>query len=171
MRTPIAYLLASSLALPIAGPAWAQSGEKSTPRGSVRTTAATTPAKPTVGKGRKLAIQIDENKPETMNLALNNAKNVIEYFKSKGEAVAIEIVAFGPGLHMFREDTSPVKARIAQMSLEEPAVAFIACQNTLQNQSKAEQKQISLISEAKLMPSGVVRLMELQSKGYAYLRP
>ncbi len=125
----------------------------------------------TVGKGRKLAIQVDENKPEVMNLALNNAKNVVDYYKGKGEAVAIEIVTFGPGLHMLREDTSPVKQRIAEMSLANPSITFVACANTQTNQEKAEQKKISLISEAKVMPSGVVRLMELQAKGYAYIRP
>jgi intracellular sulfur oxidation DsrE/DsrF family protein len=106
-----------------------------------------------------------------MNLALNNARNVVEHYKSKGEEVAIEIVTFGPGLHMLRDDTSPVKQRIAAMALETPGVTFIACANTQANMSKQENKQISLISEAKVMPSGVVRIMELQGQGYSYLRP
>jgi intracellular sulfur oxidation DsrE/DsrF family protein len=119
----------------------------------------------------KLAVQVAENNPQLMNLALNNARNVVEYYKSKGEEVAIEIVTFGPGLHMLRDDTSPVKQRIAAMALETPGVTFIACANTQANMSKQENKQISLISEAKVMPSGVVRIMELQGKGYSYLRP
>jgi intracellular sulfur oxidation DsrE/DsrF family protein len=119
----------------------------------------------------KLAIQVAENNPQLMNLALNNARNVVEYYKPKGEEVAIEIVTFGPGLHMLRDDTSPVKQRIAAMALETTGVTFIACANTQANMGKQENKQISLISEAKVMPSGVVRIMELKQKGYAYLRP
>jgi hypothetical protein len=119
----------------------------------------------------KVAIQVSENDKAQMNLALNNARNVLEYFKEKGETVAIEIVTYGPGLHMLRSDTSPVKDRIAPMALEHPNLKFIACANTQANQSKAEGKQVSLISEATLMPSGVVRLMELQKQGYAYIRP
>src|SRR5262249_15297734 len=106
-----------------------------------------------------------------MNLALNNASNVVEYYKGKGEPVAIEIVAYGPGLHMLRSDTSPVKDRIAPMALEHANLKFIACGNTQANQSKAEGKQVSLISEATVVPAGVVRLMELQKLGYAYIRP
>jgi uncharacterized protein len=106
-----------------------------------------------------------------MDLALNNAKNVLEYYKEKGETVAIEIVTYGPGLHMLRTDTSPVKERIAPMSLENPNLKFIACGNTQANQAKAEGKPVTLISEATVMPSGVVRLMELQKQGYAYIRP
>ena len=119
----------------------------------------------------KIAIQVNQNDKAVMDLALNNAKNVIDYYKSKGENVAVEIVTYGPGLHMLRADTSPVKDRIAVMSLENANVTFAACGNTQANQSKAENKPVVLISEAKVTPSGVVRLMELQKQGYAYLRP
>jgi uncharacterized protein len=119
----------------------------------------------------KVAIQVNQNDKAVMDLALNNAKNIIDYYKEKGETVAIEVVAYGPGLHMFRADTSPVKDRIAPMSLENPGLKFMACGNTQANQSKAEGKPVTLISEATVTPSGVVRLMELQSQGYAYIRP
>ena len=122
-------------------------------------------------KPNRVAIQVNENKPEIMNLALNNAKNVVDYYKSLGETVTVEIVTYGPGLHMLRDDTSPAKQRIAQIALEEPSITFAACANTQANMSKAEQKPVALISEAKVVPSGVVRLMELQSKGFAYIRP
>ena len=131
------------------------------------------PASPAAGTARshKLAIQVDENKPEVMALALNNAQNVLDHFKAKGEPVTVEIVAYGPGLHMLRDDTSPVKSRIAAMSLAEPNLAFIACENTRTNQSKQEGRAITLVSEARSTASGVVRLMELQAEGYAYIRP
>ena len=85
-----------------------------------------------------------------------------------GQDVTLEVEE---GLHMLRADTSPVKERIAPMSLENPNLAFIACGNTQANQAKAEGKPVALISEATVMPSGVVRLMELQKQGYAYIRP
>jgi intracellular sulfur oxidation DsrE/DsrF family protein len=118
-----------------------------------------------------VAIQVDARDSKVMDLALNNARNVLEHYKAKGESAVIELVAYGPGLHMLREDTSPVKERIAAMSLQYPNLAFIACGNTQANQSKAEGKPVTLLSEAKVTPSGVVRLMELQFKGYAYIRP
>jgi intracellular sulfur oxidation DsrE/DsrF family protein len=138
----------------------------------------TTPARPAQVKVKKspaamhkLAIQVSDNDKAAMNLALNNAENTLEYYKKKGETVVIEIVTYGPGLHMLRADTSPVKDRIAPMALENPNLKFIACAVTQGKQAKAEGKPIPLIGEAKLMPSGVVRLMELQKQGYAYIRP
>ena len=122
-------------------------------------------------KVHKIAIQVAENNPQLMNLALNNANNIITYYKKAGEKVIVEIVTFGPGLTMLRDDSSPVKSRIQTMSLENPELTFAACANTQANASKQEGKDIPIMSEAKIIPSGVVRLAELQSQGYAYIRP
>ena len=138
---------------------------------TVKQAAQAKPAKASAEATHKVAIQVNQNDKAVMDLALNNAKNIIEFYKGKGEPVAIEIVTYGPGLHMLRADTSPVKDRIAPMALENRNLKFIACANTQANQSKAEGKQVTLISEATVMPSGVVRLMELQNQGYAYIRP
>jgi intracellular sulfur oxidation DsrE/DsrF family protein len=119
----------------------------------------------------KVAIHVDENDPQRMNLALNNAENITRYYQAKGETVQIEVVAYGPGLHMFREDTSPVKDRIAALDLELDNIAFAACGNTKRKMSKAAGKDIPIISEATMVPSGVVRLMELQEQGWSYVRP
>jgi uncharacterized protein len=128
-------------------------------------------AKTAVMAMHKVAIQVNQNDKAVMDLALNNVRNITEFYKSKGETVAIEIVAYGPGLHMLRADTSPVKDRIAPIALENSSITFIACGNTQANQSKAEGKPVTLLSEAKVVPSGVVRLIELQKQGYAYIRP
>jgi hypothetical protein len=118
----------------------------------------------------KVAIQVSDNDKNLMNRALNNTKNLVDLYKAKGETVVVEIVTFHDGLHMLRSE-SPVKDRIAVMSLENPNIKFIACGNTQANQSKAEGKPVTLLSEATIMPSGIVRLIELQKQGYAYIRP
>lgn len=122
----------------------------------------------------RVAIQVNTNDPSTMTLALNNAQNIITHFKQKNETVDVQVVTYGPGLHMLREDTSPVKQRIATMALENPNLKFAACGNTHANMSRAESKKpedIKIVSEAKMVPSGVITLMELQKQGYAYIRP
>lgn len=119
----------------------------------------------------RLVIQVNVNDPAVMNLALNNVSNVAQYYKQIGQDVEIELVAFGPGLHMLRDDTSPVKARIKTMSESMPQLTFAACGNTRENMAKAEANDIPLLSQAKVVKSGVVQLMELQERGWSYLRP
>src|SRR5258707_13618271 len=53
-------------------------------------------------KLHRLVLQVNTNEPATMNLALNNATNVAQYYKDLGEKVTIEVVTFGPGLDMLR---------------------------------------------------------------------
>jgi intracellular sulfur oxidation DsrE/DsrF family protein len=124
-------------------------------------------------KPHRLVIQVDQDDPAVMNLALNNATNVIDYYRAKGESVDLDIVAYGPGLHMLRADTSPVKDRIKRMKdLAFPStVQFSACNNTRESMEKKEGHPVTVVSDAVLVPSGVVRLMELQEKGWSYLRP
>jgi intracellular sulfur oxidation DsrE/DsrF family protein len=124
-----------------------------------------------VKKPHNLVLQVNVNDPATMNLALNNATNVAQYYKDLGEKVTIEVVTFGPGLHMLRDDTSPVKARIKSIKEANPEISFKACGNTQENMHKVENKEISLIPEATVVKSGVVRVMELQEQGWTYVRP
>lgn len=118
----------------------------------------------------KLAVHVDQNDPAVMNMALNNVQNVKKYYESKGEEVIIEVVAYGPGLKMYTAD-SPVASRIAAMSLDIDNLAFSACGNTHRKMSQKAGKEVPLLPEAGIVPSGVVRLVELQEMGYAYVRP
>lgn len=121
----------------------------------------------------RLVIQVDQNDPALMNLALNNATNVIDSYRAKGEEVDLDIVTYGPGLHMLRADTSPVQDRIkALKDYAFPSkIQFSACNNTKEGMEKKEGHSINVVSQAVIVPSGVVRLMELQEHGWSYLRP
>ncbi|KFE36008.1 DsrE family protein [Thioclava atlantica] len=127
-------------------------------------------AMPALAK-QKVAIHVDQNDPAVMNLALNNAANVISYYKEKGEEVSVEIVTYGPGLNMLRADKSPVKDRITQMSMTDQPIHFRACGNTIAAMAKNEGQTPPMIDEAEVVPSGAVYLMELQGQGYAYVKP
>jgi uncharacterized protein len=125
------------------------------------------------GKTHRIAIQVDQNDPAVMNMVLNNATNVIEYYRAKSEDVDVEVVAYGPGMHMLRADTSPVADRIKHLKeLVFPGkIQFSACGNTKQGMEKTEGHAIPIVPEATVVPSGVVRLMELQEQGWSYVRP
>ena len=134
--------------------------------------AANAKATKNVAKTHRVAIQVDQNDPAVMNLALNNATNIFEHYRTKGELVEVNIVTYGPGLYMLR-DTSPVQDRIKQLkNLAFPGkIEFSACNNTKQAMEKREGQSIAILPEARLVPSGVTTLMELQEKGWSYVRP
>jgi intracellular sulfur oxidation DsrE/DsrF family protein len=163
-----AAIAALLLAVP---PSEAQVNNKQSTQATKLTAVTRATRAPEAPKVHRLILQVNSNEPAMMNLALNNATNVAQYYQDLGQKVNIDIVTFGPGLHMLRDDTSPVKARIRSLSESQPSISFEACNNTRENMGRAEGKEIPLISEAKLVKSGVVRVMELQEQGWTYVKP
>ena len=122
------------------------------------------------GKTHHVAFHVDQNDPHVLNMALNNAKNLTEYYTEQGDEVVIEMVAYGPGLHMLIEGKTPVKDRIETLALELP-ITFSACGNTIANIERKSGAPVTLLEEARVVKSGVARLVELQEEGYSYIRP
>jgi uncharacterized protein len=119
----------------------------------------------------RVVLQISEDDPKTMNVALNNAENLTDYYESRGESVQIEFVAYGPGLAMMRSDISPVKERLEHISGTMKNITFAGCGNTLRKASKMEGKKISLLPQVHVVPTGIVRIVQLQEEGWSYVRP
>ena len=157
---------------PVLKPAAAQKSDTATKAARNRSAFARMAPSP-VAKSQEhhLILQVNTNDPAAMNLVLNNATNVAQYYKEAGENVRIEVVTFGPGLHMLREDTSPVKTRIETMALSTPEVSFKACGNTQENMRKAENKDIPIIPQAQVVKSGVVHVIQREEEGWTYVKP
>lgn len=119
----------------------------------------------------RLALQISDNDPGKMTAVLNVAANVSKYYSAKGEEVEIQIIAFNAGMHMLREDTSPVKPRLKSFREGMPNVSFIACDNTLHSMTRNEGKEPVLVPKVQHVEAGVVRLIELAEKGWTIVRP
>jgi intracellular sulfur oxidation DsrE/DsrF family protein len=120
-------------------------------------------------RAHRIAIQVSENDPERMNLALANSENAIKYHTGKGESIEVEVVAYGPGLNMLRDDTSPVKDRIKALKASHVGrdIRFSACHNTQMAKEKREGHPIKIIPDATVVPADIVRLTQLEQQGWA----
>ena len=118
-----------------------------------------------------IVFQLTDNDPARMTMVLDNIANVSRYYADKGDPVEFEIVAYGPGLHMLRADTSPVAARVKSVKESIPDVTFTACGNTIENMERVEGRKIQLLTQAGVVQAGVARLAELQEQGWSYIRP
>jgi uncharacterized protein len=122
-------------------------------------------------KSHRLALQVSDSAVEKMNAVLNVAGNVSRYYSERGEEVEIEIVAFNEGLHMLREDISPVKERIKSFATSMPNVRFAACKNTMDSMERKEGRSIAILPNASMVIAGVTRLIELSEDGWTIVRP
>ena len=125
-------------------------------------------------KVHRLALQISDESPEKMTTVLNNAANVSRYYSEKGEEVEIRIVAFNAGVNMMRTDKSPVLERLKSVTESLPNLTLEVCGNTLDNMAHRENKQVSeipLFAGSKIVPAGVVELIDLNEQGWTIVRP
>lgn len=110
--------------------------------------------------------QVSQGDPERWNLAMGNATNLQKYYGI--DKVEIVIVAYGPGLRMLLKD-SPVAERVRSLAIE--GIEFDACGNTLDGMAHQLGHRPAVNPAAKVVPAGVVRIGELQQKGYIYVKP
>jgi intracellular sulfur oxidation DsrE/DsrF family protein len=117
-------------------------------------------------KPHKLVIQVSTDDPAVQKTALNNAVNLQKMVGL--DQVDIEVVAYGPGLSLFTSK-SPEAFRVPDLAQQE--ITFSACENTMKHMVKKSGKEVELVDGVRVVPAGVLRILELQEQGYAYLRP
>lgn len=114
----------------------------------------------------KVVIQVSSNNPQVQTLALNNASNLQQLLGM--DNVKIEVVAYGPGLSILTsKSTMPQRVQ----SLEAQGVRFSACHVTMLGIQRRTGHLPKLIKGVKVVPGGVVRILELQQQGWSYIRP
>jgi intracellular sulfur oxidation DsrE/DsrF family protein len=115
---------------------------------------------------KKIVLQISDNDPFKQTLVLNVANNLVKHYGP--DKVAIEIVAFGPGLRLLFEDNAN-SGRIAGLS--QNGVQFSACGNTMKKVTKALGEKPKLNPAAQNVPAGIVRIVDLVDQGYLLVKP
>ncbi len=117
-------------------------------------------------KGHNIVIQVSDDNPRTKKIALNNAANVLKEWPHAN----VEIVAYGPGLGvLLRSKKNKFKNRVKELSMNN--IRFSACGNTMRNVARKKGKMPKLLKGVKQVKAGVKRIVELQEKGYSYIRP
>jgi len=115
----------------------------------------------------KVVLQISDSDPFKQTLVLNVARNLIKHYGP--DRVDLEVVAFGPGLRLFFADNAN-KGRI-QGLVDDGAVRFSACGNTMKKMAKQIGETPKLNKNAKVVPAGVVQIVELVGKGFTLVKP
>ena len=72
---------------------------------------------------------------------------------------------------MLHAGTLPVKKRIARFGQNYGNITFRSCGNTHKKMSKKVGKNVPLLPQAKMVPSGVVHMIQRQEEGWSYVRP
>jgi uncharacterized protein len=116
----------------------------------------------------KLKVAYHLSDAEKVGFVLGNIRNHIDGVGGP-QNVEIALVVHGPALKAFHEVSANDKIKASIAKLHGEGLALNACGNTMRAQT-VELKDL-LPGFVKADQGGVVRLAELQSQGYLYLRP
>jgi intracellular sulfur oxidation DsrE/DsrF family protein len=114
----------------------------------------------------KVVLQLSENDPKKQSLVISVANNLMKYYDP--DKVAIEIVAFGPGIELLKPDNP---ARKAVESLVAQGVRVDVCLNTVDTLERESGKRPEFISAATPVQVGVAQILHLTENGYTLVKP
>lgn len=114
-------------------------------------------------KKYRLVFHISENNPQQWQLALNNA---FAFQKNVGKDNAdLELVAIGPGLNMLKLDSKVADRITAALDRN---IDIVACGETMQTTKLTE---ADLIGGVRVVPGGLIEIVDRQRAGWVYIRP
>lgn len=109
-----------------------------------------------------VCLHIDANDPARLHLALKNARN---YLTVVGEA-PVTLLANGPAVNLFVTSLPELEALATELTGKGMRIEL--CQFAI-NENKID--TASLWPCCTVVPAGMVALVEMQRKGYAYVKP
>jgi uncharacterized protein len=114
----------------------------------------------------KIVLQLSENDPKKAGLVISVANNLMKFYDP--DKVAIEIVAFGPGIDLLTPDNP---SRKAVESLVAQGVRVDICLNTVDTLERETGKRPEFLSVATPVQVGVAQILYLTENGYTLVKP
>jgi len=115
---------------------------------------------------RKVVLQLSDNDPRKQALVISVANNLMKFYDP--DKVAVEIVAFGPGIELLRPDNPNRKA---VESLVAQGARVDICLNTVDTLERDTGKRPDYIASATPVQVGVAQILFLTENGYTLVRP
>jgi len=114
----------------------------------------------------RIVLQLSDNDPKKQALVISVAYNLLKLYDP--DKVAIEVVAFGPGIDLLRPDNANRKL---VESLVAQGVRFDVCLNTVDTIERETGQRPEIIAAATPVQVGVGQILSLTENGYTLVRP
>ena len=114
----------------------------------------------------KIVLQLSDNDPKKQGLVISVANNLMKFYDP--DKVAVEIVAFGPGIELLRPENS--NRKLVESLVAQGARVDI-CLNTVDTLERETGKRPDYIAAATPVQVGVAQILFLTENGYTLVRP
>ena len=101
---------------------------------------------------------------------LDEVEDMLVAYRTEGRPLRVEVVSHSEGLHLLRERLSQHKDRIHDMATRFSNLTFVACKNTIDRLKVEQGIEVTLVSDAEVIDSGVDHVVQRQKQGWSYIR-
>jgi intracellular sulfur oxidation DsrE/DsrF family protein len=114
----------------------------------------------------KVVLQLSDNDPRKQSMVISVANNLMKFYDP--DKVAVEIVAFGPGIELLRPE-NPNRKLVESLVAQGARVDI--CLNTVDTLERETGKRPDYIAAATPVQVGVAQILLLTENGYTLVRP
>lgn len=114
----------------------------------------------------KIVLQLSDNDPRKQGMVISVANNLMKFYDP--DKVAVEIVAFGPGVDLLKPD-NPNRKMVESLVAQGARVDI--CLNTVDTLERETGKRPEFIAAATPVQVGVAQILLLTENGYTLVRP
>jgi hypothetical protein len=116
-------------------------------------------------KTERVVIQVSDDNPKTWGQAMNVVANLKRNYAKRGVESEIQVVAFGFGIHMLRDD-AVVANRVRDVMKD--GTRMVACENSMGAHKLTKDRMMENIAYSE---TGIIYIMEKQRAGWSVIRP
>jgi intracellular sulfur oxidation DsrE/DsrF family protein len=113
----------------------------------------------------QVVFQITSGEPDVQLSMLGQLHNLLQQAAVTQTRIGVEVVVHGHAWNLLLIDGNPLSEKV--QSLQERAVKFLICRNTL-NGRQLQPSQLLPLTE--IVPAGIFHLIQRQQEGWAYIK-
>ncbi|MBO9729881.1 MAG: DsrE family protein [Chitinophaga sp.] len=113
----------------------------------------------------QVVFQITSGEQEVQLAMLGQLHNLLQQAAATETRIVVEVVVHGQAWNLLLKEGNPLAEKV--QSLQDRAVKFLICRNTLNSRQLQITQMLPLTGE---VPAGIFHLISRQQEGWAYIR-
>lgn len=119
----------------------------------------------------KLIVQVSTNDTNRLNTLMDETERLLKTAKQNNEKIFIQILANADGIHLLKDDQSPMSLRVHNLNRQYSSnLLLTACGQSLKKLKATNKGAPKLLSEAKIVHSALQQVIEKQRQGWTYIK-
>lgn len=117
-----------------------------------------------------LMLHVSTANPKRLNIVLNEAEALLEEYARSERKLELEILTNSEGLALVNDTGKDYNVHLQKLQQKYDNIAVMVCGQTLKRIQREQGKNLTLLPNAKVVPSAINQIINRQKSGWSYIR-